>query len=66
MTPRELGGARWEYGERGLLENGAVNWTHSFSPNMLNEAAVWEELVKLPTGLTTFDSSVGARATHRH
>ncbi len=43
-----------------FLQNGAVNWTHSFSPNMTNEARFGKNYVKLPTGLTTFDSSVGA------
>ena len=43
-----------------FLQNGAVNWTHSFSPNMTNEARFGKNYVKLPTGITTFDSSVGA------
>ena len=42
------------------LQNGALNWTHSFSPNITNEARFGKNYVKLPTGLTTFDSSVGA------
>src|SRR5712692_6745910 len=45
------------------LQNGALNWTHSFSPNLTNEARFGKNYVKLPTGLTTFDSSVGALAT---
>jgi hypothetical protein len=44
------------------LQNGALNWTHSFSPNMTNEARFGVNYVKLPTGITTFDSSVGALA----
>jgi hypothetical protein len=44
------------------LQNGAVNWTHSFSPNLLNEARFGKNYIKLPHGLTTFDSSVGALA----
>ncbi|HXP17613.1 MAG TPA: carboxypeptidase-like regulatory domain-containing protein, partial [Terriglobales bacterium] len=43
-----------------FLHNGAVNWTHSFSPNMTNEARFGKNYAKLLTGLTTFDSSVGA------
>ncbi len=43
-----------------FLQNGALNWTHSFSPNLTNEARFGKNYVKLPTGLTTFDSSVGA------
>ena len=44
------------------LQNGALNWTHSFSPNLTNEARFGKNYVKLPHGLTTFDSSVGALA----
>jgi Carboxypeptidase regulatory-like domain len=44
------------------LQNGALNWTHSFSPNMTNEARFGVNYVKLPTGITSFDSSVGALA----
>jgi hypothetical protein len=42
-----------------FLINGAVNWAHSFSSNLLNEARVGKNYVKLPHGLTTFDSAVG-------
>jgi Carboxypeptidase regulatory-like domain len=42
------------------LQNGALNWTHSFSSSMTNEARFGVNYVKLPTGITTFDSSVGA------
>jgi hypothetical protein len=42
------------------LESGAVNWNHTFSPNLLNEARFGMNYVKLPHGLTTFASSVGA------
>jgi hypothetical protein len=41
------------------LLNGALNWTHSFSSNLLNEVRFGKNYVKLPHGLTTFDSSVG-------
>lgn len=41
------------------LLNGAVNWTHSFSPNLLNEARFGKNNVRLATGLTSFNSSVG-------
>ena len=41
------------------LLNGAVNWTHSFSPNLLNEVRFGKNYVKLATGLPTFDTSVG-------
>jgi hypothetical protein len=42
------------------LQSGAVNWNHTFSPNLLNEARFGMNYVKLPHGLTTFASSVGA------
>jgi hypothetical protein len=42
------------------LDNGTVNWTHTFSPNLLNEARFGKNYVKLPHGLTTFDPAVGA------
>jgi Carboxypeptidase regulatory-like domain len=42
------------------LQNGALDWTHTFSPNLLNDARFGKNYVKLPHGLTTFDSSVGA------
>ena len=41
------------------LLNGAVNWTHSFSPNLINEARFGKNNVRLTTGLTSFNSSVG-------
>ncbi|MFZ0773307.1 MAG: TonB-dependent receptor [Candidatus Sulfotelmatobacter sp.] len=41
------------------LDNGALNWTHTFSPNLLNEARFGKNYVKLPHGLTTFAPSVG-------
>jgi Carboxypeptidase regulatory-like domain len=41
------------------LQNGTLNWTHSFSPNLLNEARFGKNYVKLPNGITSFDSSVG-------
>jgi hypothetical protein len=44
------------------LQNGALNWTHSFSSNLTNEARFGKNYVKLPHGLTTFDTSVGALA----
>lgn len=40
------------------LLNGSVNWTHSFSPNLLNEARFGKNYVKLPHGLTSF--SIGS------
>jgi hypothetical protein len=45
-----------------FLQNGALNWTHAFSSNLLNEARFGKNYIKLPHGLTTFDSSVGALA----
>jgi hypothetical protein len=42
------------------LINGAVDWSHTFSPNLLNDARFGKNYVKLPNGLTTFDGSVGA------
>jgi hypothetical protein len=44
------------------LQNGALNWTHTFSPNLMNEARFGKNYVKLPHGITTFDPSVGALA----
>ncbi len=42
------------------LQNGALNWTHTFSPSLINEVRFGKNYVKLPHGITTFDSSVGA------
>jgi hypothetical protein len=42
------------------LLNGSLNWTHTFSPNLLNEARFGKNNIKLNHGLTAFDSSVGA------
>jgi carboxypeptidase family protein len=36
------------------LLNGSANWTHSFSPTLLNEVRFGKNYVKLPHGLTTF------------
>jgi Carboxypeptidase regulatory-like domain len=44
------------------LDNGALNWSHTFSSNLLNEARFGKNYVKLPHGLTSFASSVGALA----
>jgi hypothetical protein len=44
------------------LHNGTVNWMHSFTPNLTNEARFGKNYVKLGTGLTTFDPSVGQLA----
>jgi hypothetical protein len=41
------------------LDNGTVNWTHAFSPNLLNEARFGKNYVKLPHGLTAFNGAVG-------
>ena len=41
------------------LLNGAVNWTHSFSSNLLNEVRFGKNNVRLTTGLATFNSAVG-------
>ena len=41
------------------LQSGAVNWNHTFSPNLLNEARFGMNYVKLPHGLTTFNPAVG-------
>ncbi len=42
------------------LQGGVISWNHTFSSNLLNEARFGKNYVKLPHGLTTFDSSVGA------
>jgi carboxypeptidase family protein len=44
------------------LQSGALNWNHTFSPNLLNNARFGMNYVRLPHGLTTFNSSVGALA----
>jgi hypothetical protein len=41
------------------LDNGTLNWAHTFTPTLLNEVRFGKNYVKLPHGLTTFDSSVG-------
>jgi Carboxypeptidase regulatory-like domain len=41
------------------LQSGVISWNHTFSSNLLNEARFGKNYVKLPHGLTTFDSSVG-------
>jgi hypothetical protein len=38
----------------------AVGWTHTISPSLLNEAHFGENRIYYSTGVTTFDSSVGA------
>jgi hypothetical protein len=42
------------------LLNGAVDWSHTFNPNLLNDARFGKNYVKLPHGLTAFNGSVGA------
>jgi len=42
------------------LLNGTVNWSHTFTSNLMNEVRFGKNYVKLPHGLTTFNSSVGA------
>jgi hypothetical protein len=42
------------------LLHGALDWTHTFSPNLMNDVRFGKNYVKLPHGLTTFDASVGA------
>ena len=41
------------------LNNGSANWTHSFSPNLLNEVRFGKNGIKLIAPTVTFDSSVG-------
>jgi hypothetical protein len=41
------------------IDNGTVNWSHVFSPNLMNEARFGKNYIKLPHGLTTFASGVG-------
>ena len=45
-----------------FILSGGLNWTHSFSPNLLNEARVGLNWTKLPHGITSFDGSVGQLA----
>lgn len=44
------------------LNNGSANWTHSFSPNLLNEVRFGKNGIKLIAPTVTFDPSVGALA----
>jgi Carboxypeptidase regulatory-like domain len=44
------------------LNNGSANWTHSFSPNLLNEVRFGKNGIKLIAPTVTFDPSVGAFA----
>lgn len=44
------------------IQSGVVNWTHTFSPNLLNEARVGLNWIKLPHGITSFNASVGKLA----
>jgi hypothetical protein len=44
------------------LDNGVADWTHTFSSSLMNDVRFGKNYVKLPHGLTTFDSSVGALA----
>jgi hypothetical protein len=41
------------------LNNGSVNWTHSFSNNLLNEVRFGKNGIKLIAPTVTFESSVG-------
>ena len=41
------------------LNNGSANWTHSFSPNLLNELRFGKNGIKLIAPTVTFDPSVG-------
>ncbi|MGA8272527.1 MAG: carboxypeptidase-like regulatory domain-containing protein, partial [Candidatus Sulfotelmatobacter sp.] len=42
------------------LLTGSANWTHTFSPNLLNEVRFGKNNIKLNNGLTAFDNSVGS------
>ena len=44
------------------LDNGTLNWAHTFTPSLLNEVRFGKNYVKLPHGLTTFDPAVGTLA----
>ena len=41
------------------LNNGSANWTHTISPNLLNEVRFGKNGIKLIAPTTTFESSVG-------
>jgi hypothetical protein len=41
------------------LNNGVVNWDHTFSPNLLNEVRFGKNAIKLIAPTITFDPSVG-------
>ena len=41
------------------LNNGSANWTHTFSPNLLNEVRFGKNAIKLIAPTVTFDPSVG-------
>jgi carboxypeptidase family protein len=42
--------------------SGGINWTHTFSPKLLNEFRIGENWTRLPHGLTAFNASVGKLA----
>ncbi len=42
--------------------SGGISWTHTFSPNLLNEFRIGENWTRLPHGLTAFNASVGKLA----
>jgi hypothetical protein len=44
------------------LNNGSLNWTHTFSANLLNEVRFGKNGIKLIAPTVTFDPSVGALA----
>jgi hypothetical protein len=41
------------------INSGSVNWTHTFTPNLLNEMRFGKNGIKLIAPTVTFDSSVG-------
>ena len=47
---------------RSWINSGSANWTHSFSPNLLNEVRFGKNGIRLIAPTTTFDSSVGSFA----
>ncbi len=44
------------------INSGSVNWTHTFSPNLLSEMRFGKNGIKLIAPTVTFDSSVGSMA----
>ena len=43
------------FSERSMVNNGSANWTHTFTPNLLNEVRFGKNGIKLIAPTVTFD-----------